>query len=163
MADVQTAEPRGKKKSKHKKKRRVAVRVDMTPMVDVMFLLLTFYMLTTAFSLPQTMEINLPPSDTQVDVAASNLMTLRVNAKGDIYWNIGTEPPAKIEWKDFRKFVSDRNKANSRLITLIKVSRDAKYNDMVRIIDALNVENVTRFSVAPMTDADKAALAKVGG
>jgi len=163
MADVQTAETRGKKKSKHKKKRRVNVRVDMTPMVDVMFLLLTFYMLTTAFSLPQTMEINLPPNDATVDVAQSNLLTLRVNAKGDIYWNKGTEPPAKIEWKDFSKFVSDQNKANPRLITLIKVDREAKYNDMVDIIDALNVENVTRFSIAPMTDADKTALAKVGG
>jgi biopolymer transport protein ExbD len=163
MADVQTAESRGKKKGKHQKKRRIAVRIDMTPMVDVMFLLLTFYMLTTAFSLPQTMEINLPPSDTQVEVAASNLMTLRVNAQGDIYWNLGSEPPQKVAWSDFRKLVSDKNKANPRLITLIKVDRNAKYNDMVKIIDDLNVENVTRFSIAPMTDADKAALAKVGG
>ncbi len=162
-ADVQTAEPRGKKKGKHKKKRRLAIRIDMTPMVDVAFLLLTFFMLTTAFSLPQTMEINLPPSDAQVDVAASNLMTLRVNAKGDIYWNIGTEAPAKVEWNDFRKLVDEKNKANPRLITLIKVDRDAKYNDMVEIIDALNVANVTRFSIAAMTDADKTALAKVGG
>lgn len=163
MAEVQTAEPHGKKKGKHKKKRRVAIRIDMTPMVDVAFLLLTFFMLTTAFSLPQTMEINLPPSDTQVEVAASNLMTLRVNEKGDIYWNIGTDAPQKVEWKDFPKLIGDRNKANQRLITLIKVDRNAKYNNMVEIIDALNVADVTRFSIAPMTDADKAALAKVGG
>ena len=163
MADVQTAEPRGKKKSKYKKKRRVAIRIDMTPMVDLMFVLLTFYMVTTAFSLPQTMEINLPPNDVNVEVAASNLMTLRVNAKGDIYWNIGTDAPVKVEWKDFRKLVDERNKANPRLITLIKVDRDAKYNNMVEIIDALNVANVTRFSIAAMTDADKTALAKVGG
>ena len=163
MADVQTAEAHGKKKGKHKKKGRVSIRIDMTPMVDLMFVLLTFYMVTTAFSLPQTMEINIPPSDTQVEVAASNLMTLRVNEKGDIYWNIGTDAPQKIEWKDFPKFVADRNKANTRLITLIKVDRNAKYTNMVDIIDALNVSNVTRFSIAPMTDADKTALAKVGG
>ncbi|MGO9481453.1 MAG: ExbD/TolR family protein [Candidatus Kryptoniota bacterium] len=163
MAEVETAEPHGKKKGKHKKKRRVPIRIDMTPMVDVAFLLLTFFMLTTAFSLPQTMEINLPPNDAQVDVAASNLMTLRVNAKGDIYWSIGTEAPAKVEWNDFRKLVGEKNKANPRLITLIKVDRDAKYNNMVEIIDALNVANITRFSIAPMTDADKTALAKVGG
>ncbi len=163
MAEVETAEPHGKKKGKHKKKRRVPIRIDMTPMVDVAFLLLTFFMLTTAFSLPQTMEINLPPNDAQVNVAASNLMTLRVNAKGDIYWSIGTEAPAKVEWNDFRKLVGEKNKANPRLITLIKVDRDAKYNNMVEIIDALNVANITRFSIAPMTDADKTALAKVGG
>ena len=163
MADVQTAEPRGRKKGKHKKKRRVNIRIDMTPMVDVAFLLLTFFMLTTAFSLPQTMEINLPPGDSKIEVAASNLMTLRVNEKGDIYWSIGTEAPQKVEWKDFHNLVVEKNKANSRLITLIKVDRNAKYKDMVDIIDQLNIANVTRFSLAPMTDADKAALAKVGG
>ncbi|HUI30040.1 MAG TPA: biopolymer transporter ExbD [Candidatus Acidoferrales bacterium] len=162
MADVQTAEPHGKKKGKHKKKRRVAVRIDMTPMVDVMFLLLTFYMLETAFSRPQAMEINIPPGDSKVEVAASNLMTVRIIADGSIYWNIGTDDAKKVEWKDFRNLIIQSNKANTRLITLIKVDRKAKYQDMVNVIDELNVDNVTRFSLAPMTDDDRRALAKIG-
>ncbi|MGC8595062.1 MAG: ExbD/TolR family protein [Candidatus Kryptoniota bacterium] len=162
MAEVQTAEPRGKKKGKLHKKKRIAVRVDMTPMVDVMFLLLTFYMLTTAFSLPQTMEINLPPGDSKVEVAASNLMTLRVIPDGTIYWNIGTDLPQKVSWQDFHKLIVEKNQANPRLITLIKVDRKAKYHDMVDIIDQLNIANVTRFSIAPMTDEDQKILAKVG-
>lgn len=162
MADVQTAEPRGHKKGGRKKKRRIAVRIDMTPMVDVAFLLLTFFMLTTAFSRPQAMEINLPPSDTKVEIAASNLMTLRVAADGSIYWNVGTEAPKKVEWSDFRNLIINQNKANSRLVTLIKVDRKAKYQDMINIIDELNLDNVTRFSLAPMTPEDQQALAKVG-
>ena len=162
MADVQTAEPRGKKKGKHKKKRRIAVRIDMTPMVDLMFVLLTFYMVTTAFSRPQAMEINIPPGDVKVEVAASNLMTLRVTPAGEIYWNIGTDLPKKVEWKDFRTLIVNSNKANQRLITLIKVDRKAKYQDMINIVDELNVDNVTRFSLAPMTDDDQKILAKVG-
>jgi len=162
MADVQTAEPRGRKKSKHKKKRRIAVRIDMTPMVDLMFVLLTFYMVTTGFSRPQAMEINIPPSDSKVEVAASNLMTVRVVGDGSIYWNIGTDQPKKVEWKDFRNLIIQDNKANQRLITLIKVDRKAKYQVMVDVIDELNVDNVTRFSLAPMTDDDQKALAKIG-
>ncbi len=162
MADVQVAEKRGKQKGKHKKKRRLGVRIDMTPMVDVAFLLLTFFMLTTAFSRPQAMEINLPPSDTKVEVAETNLMTLRVIPDGSIYWNIGNKPPQKVEWSDFRKLIVNSNKDNPRLITLIKVSRKAKYQDMINIIDELNVDNVTRFSLAPMTPQDDQALAKVG-
>ncbi len=134
----------------------------MTPMVDVAFLLLTFFMLTTAFSRPQAMEINLPPSDTKVEIAASNLMTLRVAADGSIYWNVGTEAPKKVEWSDFRNLIINQNKANSRLVTLIKVDRKAKYQDMINIIDELNLDNVTRFSLAPMTPEDQQALAKVG-
>ncbi len=162
MADIQTAEPRGKKKSKHKKKRRIAVRIDMTPMVDLMFVLLTFYMVASSMTRPQAMEINIPPGDSKVEVAASNLMTLRVVADGSIYWNIGTDDAKKVEWRDFHDLVEKSNKANSRLITLIKVDRRAKYQDMINIIDELNVDNVTRFSLAPMTSDDQKALAKVG-
>ncbi len=162
MADVQVAETRGKHKGGHKKKRRIAIRIDMTPMVDVAFLLLTFFMLTTAFSRPQAMEINLPPGDAKVEIAASNLMTLRVIPDGSIYWCIGTEAPKKVEWKDFRKLILDQNAANTRLVTLIKVDRKAKYQDMINIIDELNLDNVTRFSLAPMTPQDQQVLAKVG-
>ncbi len=163
MADVQVAEPRGKKKGKHKKKRRLGIRIDMTPMVDVAFLLLTFFMLTTTYSRPQAMEINLPPNDTKVEVAESNLMTILVAADGSIYWHVGnTQPPQKVAWKDFKNLIVNQNKANSRLITLIKVDPKAKYQDMINILDALNVNNVTRFSLAPMTPQDQQVLAKVG-
>ena len=134
----------------------------MTPMVDVAFLLLTFFMLTTAFSRPQAMEINLPPGDTKIEIAASNLMTLRVVPDGSIYWSIGTEAPKKVEWKDFRNLIINQNKSNPRLVTLIKVDRHAKYQDMINIIDELNLDNVTRFSLAPMTPEDQQVLAKVG-
>ncbi len=160
MADVEVAEVR--KKGGRKKKRRLAIHIDMTPMVDVSLLLLTFFMLTTAFNRPQAMEINLPPSDTKVEVAETNLMTLLVTPDGSIYYHIGTKPPQKVEWKDFRNLIINSNKANSRLITLIKVSRKAKYQDMINILDELNVDNVTRFSLAPMTPQDQQALAKVG-
>ena len=56
MGAVDTPQPRssGKKgKGHHRPKRRVGVRVDMTPMVDVAFLLLIFFMVTTVFRTPQ--------------------------------------------------------------------------------------------------------------
>ncbi len=105
MGAVDAPGPRGhdKKKGKKKKKRRVGVRIDNTPMVDVAFLLLTFFMLTTTMNKPQTMEINLPPSnDVTVEVAMSNLMTLLVKEDGSIYWNIGVDPPEKVAFKGLR-------------------------------------------------------------
>jgi len=64
MSDVDLSQSKGKQKhSGRKKKKRIGVRIDMTPMVDVAFLLLTFFMLTTTMNKPQTMEINLPPAD----------------------------------------------------------------------------------------------------
>ena len=66
-----------KKKGKRKPKKRVAIRIDMTPLVDVAFLLLTFFMLTTVFSKPQTLEINLPPDPkVQIKMDENNLLTI---------------------------------------------------------------------------------------
>ena len=71
---------------KHKKKRRLRIRIDMTPMVDVAFLLMTFFMLTTYFSKPQTMELNLQADEkAQVEVAESNLLTIRVASDGEMF------------------------------------------------------------------------------
>jgi len=163
MAGVDTAAPRGhdKKKKKKKKMRRLSIRIDMTPMVDVAFLLLTFFMLTTTMSRPQTMEINLPPSNTNVEVAMSNLMTLRVKDDGKIYWNIGVDDPKRVEYKDLRTLMVQQSQQNPRLITLLKVDRKGKYRMMVDIMDELNLAKVTRFSLAPMQEADKKILSKV--
>ncbi|MBI5475648.1 MAG: biopolymer transporter ExbD [Ignavibacteriales bacterium] len=164
MGMVDTSGPRGhdRKKGKRKKKRRIGVKIDNTPMVDVAFLLLTFFMLTTTMNKPQTMEINLPPSnDVNVEVAQSNLMTIRVKEDGTIYWNVAVEDPQKVAFKDFRKLLEQKNQENPRLITLIKIDRKGKYSMMVDIMDELNVANVTRFSLAPMQDADKRILAKL--
>lgn len=142
------------------KKARVSVKIDMTPMVDVAFLLLTFFMLTTVFNKPQTMEINLPPEETTVEVAESNLLTLRVDSTGTIYWNIGTEPPKMVAFKDLRPILVERSKSNPKLITLVKVDREGTYIMMVDMMDELNLANITRFSLAPMLQADKKLLEK---
>ncbi|OGU73488.1 MAG: hypothetical protein A3H45_03245, partial [Ignavibacteria bacterium RIFCSPLOWO2_02_FULL_55_14] len=132
-------EPKGKH-AKKKKVKRVGVRIDFTPLVDVAFLLLTFFMLTTVFNTPQTMELNLPPDDkTQVEVAESSLLTVRVMGSGVIWWNIGSEPLNKVEFKDLRALLLERNRSNPKLITLIKVDRDGKYTQMVDVMDELNL------------------------
>lgn len=155
MADVSASQSRGKQKHAKKKVHRVGVRIDMTPMVDVAFLLITFFMLTTTMSKPQTMEINLPPSETTVEVAESNLLTLRVSEAFDIFWAVGTEKPQEVEFKELGKLLKEKNLANPRLITLVKVDPKAKYINMVDIIDELNLADVTRFSLAPMGDEDR--------
>jgi biopolymer transport protein ExbD len=165
MADVGGGgAPRGHdKKKKGKKKRRVAVRIDMTPMVDVAFLLLTFFMLTTTMNRPQTMEINLPPdSKTKVEVAQSSLLTLLVNEKGDIYYYVGMglEPPVKVSFADLRKTLAQKLQENPKLVTLIKIDRKGKYHMMVDIMDQLNLANITRFSLAPMQPEDLKKLEK---
>ncbi|MBS4029696.1 MAG: biopolymer transporter ExbD [Ignavibacteriales bacterium] len=161
MGAVDAPAPRGhdKKKKKHKK-HRVGVRLDMTPMVDVAFLLLTFFMLTTSMSKPQTMEINLPPSEAKVEVAQSNLLTIRMKEDGTIYKNFALDPPSKMAFTDLQKFLRESLQQNPKLITLLKVDRKGKFKMMVDLIDELNLAEITRFSIAPMLEEDIKILEK---
>jgi len=166
MSGGEVAESKSHAKGKKKKTKRAGVRIDMTPMVDVAMLLLTFFMLTTVFNKPQTMELNLPPDDNvQVEVAASTLLTVRVAPNMAIYWSMGNEPTVlkKVAFKELRPLLVERLRGIPKLITLVQIDRDAKYNDMVDIMDELNLANITKFSFAPLKDADKKLIAKVAG
>src|SRR5437762_7450271 len=96
MGAVDTPQPRkGKQRGKgmHRPKRRVGVRIDMTPMVDVAFLLLIFFMVTTVFRTPQALEINLPPDkDVKVEVAESKVLIIRVLPDNRAFFKRGTDP-----------------------------------------------------------------------
>ncbi len=165
MAGADVVESKSHAKGK-KKKKRAGVRIDMTPMVDVAMLLLTFFMLTTVFNKPQTMELNLPPdSKVQVEVAATTLLIVRVAPNMEIYWNMGNEQTAlkKIAFRELRPLLIEKLRGIPKLITLVQIDREAKYNDMVDIIDELNLANITRFSIAPMKDTDKKLIARVAG
>src|SRR5512133_102859 len=126
MAGGDVAESKSHSKGKkHKKGRRMGVRIDMTPLVDVAFLLLTFFMFTTSMSRPQTMEINLPPDkETKVEVAEHNLLTLRVNDKGDVFWSYALDAPKTIERTALVAFLKEQLQGNPKLIVLLKIDRN---------------------------------------
>src|SRR4030066_484421 len=107
MAGVDLEGPRrAKKTGLRRPKRRVGIRIDMTPMVDIAFLLLIFYMVTTLFSAPKAMEISLPPDkETEVKVKESHLLFLRVTADGALYQNFGIrEVPEELPYDSLRSF-----------------------------------------------------------
>jgi biopolymer transport protein ExbD len=147
----------GKKKGKgfHRPKRRVGVRIDMTPMVDVAFLLLIFFMVTTVFRTPQALEINLPPDkDVKIEVAESKVLTVRVLPDDRAYWKRGTDPWARTDVPSLGAVLMPF-RGNKDLVVLIKIDRLAKFNNMVDIIDELDIANLTRFSLGTLTPDEK--------
>ena len=161
MAEIVQSGGRGK----GKKRTRLGVRLDMTPMVDVAFLLLTFFMLTTTLLTPQVMEITMPPdSKVPVEIAESNLLTLRIRKDMTVFWNMGTEAPQKITQTDLPKILKEHLQVNPKLSTLIKIDRQAKYQTLVTMIDDLNEtqaqlgQKEKRFSLVAMNDTDQALV-----
>lgn len=156
-AVVGPSEKPGKGKGGRRKKRRIHIRIDMTPMVDIVMLLLIFYMVTTVFSMPQAMEINLPPKDQteQVEVKESNLLTIRIDEGNRFFWNIGNpaenlpemipnlNPPSdtvyRVDSDSLRTVLKNLNFENSRLNTLILINRKAHYESMVDILDEIDI------------------------
>lgn len=162
--DVGGGESHGKKhKGKGRPKRRTGIRMDMTPMVDVAFLLLTFFMLTTVFRRPQTLEIKLPPGSGKSEVSQQNLLIFRVSENNTLYHSKGIEPPKKLPLADLPQFLKDKAREDSQVIILIKIDRKAKYHMMVDIIDEINMAKLSRYSVAPLADEEKEELAKLPG
>src|ERR1041385_6538655 len=99
MAEIQGGGGGGKKDGKVRSKK-TSTRIDMTPMVDLAFLLLTFFILTTTLSKPQTMEITMPEKvkkgDEQPEVNEKKVLTLVLGPNDKVYWYVGiTEPQAK--------------------------------------------------------------------
>jgi biopolymer transport protein ExbD len=70
---------------KIKKKRRVSIRLDMTPMVDIAFLLLIFYMVTTQFKPPEKKKVELPASHSQIELPTRNVFMVTVPPEDSIF------------------------------------------------------------------------------
>lgn len=156
--EVVQREAKGKK-GLRRQKRRIAIRIDMTPMVDIAFLLLIFYMVSTVFSMPQAMEINLPPIEQEqdIEVKESNLLTIRVDGEGRFWWNLKTPTPENLPqllppdpnrpdtipyrlWTDtLRGLLVAENRANPKLNTLVLINKKASYADMVNILDEIDL------------------------
>ena len=145
----------------HKGKKRIkkhSTTIDMTPMVDIAFLLLIFYMVSTVFAMPQAMEINLPKpeDDKPVPIPQENVLTLHVDAASRYWWHIGVvndtnkphllpsapDTPDSLGYVFYpdtlRALLIARNQANPRLNTLVLIHRDADYRDMVNILDEID-------------------------
>jgi len=152
VADIQQREKSTGKKGLRRPKRRIGIRIDMTPMVDIAFLLLIFYMVTTIFAAPQAMEINLPPktendSTPPLKVKKSNLLNVWVEKSGDFYYQIGNELRTKsdmsIPWKipadSLRDLFTKYNWDRPKLSTLFIIHPEAKYSRMVDLLDETEV------------------------
>jgi len=132
------------------------VNMDMTAMVDMAFLLLIFFMVTTVFRRPLAMEINMPEPGAKVQVPESNVMTMYVLRTDEIVYRVGKGTQQTITWKDIEQTLRQGLVDNEKLIVLVKVDPEARYERMVDMMDILDDAQITRFSLVGMTGADVA-------
>jgi len=134
------------------KKKRSRIAIDMTPFVDIAFLLLIFFMVTTVFNLPQAMELNLPEEAAVAKVAESNVIILYVYGDGAMVFRLGNDGPLEpIQFGTMQETLQDMLRQNDKLITLVKFDRATPYHWMVDVLDEFLVGKITRYSFDAMT------------
>ena len=151
-----------KKKGGKVRAKRSSTRIDMTPMVDLAFLLLTFFVMTTTLNKPQTMEITMPekpkPGDEMPEINEKNVLTLVLGEDDKIYWYMGITDPV-VEVSNFsatgiRKILLSKKAELPKLVVLIKAMDEAKYKNMVDIMDEMNISAMQRFALVDITPTD---------
>jgi biopolymer transport protein ExbD len=175
MAEVSSEGGGGKPKSGKPKQKKSSTKIDMTPMVDLAFLLLTFFMLTTSFSKPKTMQIVLPEKpdkpETEIKINDKDVMHL-ILAPGDrLYYYIGiTEPDVKqasyapTSSMSIRKVLEQEQAKNLarygndvkkyKFTVLIKPVEGSRYKNLVDIFDEMNIVSVRSYALTDITPVE---------
>ncbi len=168
----------GGKKGKKVRSKKANTKVDLTAMVDLAFLLITFFMLTTSLSKPIAMDIAKPDKDDNSvernELRASETMTILLGKNNKVAWYMGEANkavPTIENFSDIRKTILDNKKkvaettGGRQIIMVIKPTPGATYKNFVDIMDELAI---TKIATAPaiddenITDAEKDFMKKAG-
>ncbi len=163
--------------------KKVSTKVDMTPMVDLGFLLITFFILTTSMSKPKRMELAMPdknedPKKQEMKVKESHTVTILLDEKDKIYWYRGMLKPDKplneLKKTDFSKIRNelvevrekigtekdDKGKVDYAMIVVVKPTIRAKYRNIVDMLDEMAITNIQRYAIVDITKADETYLVR---
>jgi biopolymer transport protein ExbD len=133
------------------------VEVDMNPMVDLAFLLLTFFMLATTFIKPQAMELMVPAKpkaediEKEMPVKESKTMSLVLHETKVIWYKGITNPDADSILYTDRALLDLLGRMNNEidgLVVLIKPLPESDFENLVLVLDALNIAGVQRYALA---------------
>jgi biopolymer transport protein ExbD len=164
MAEVQVKDNSGKGGKVRSKKQ--VPHVDLTPMVDLAFLLITFFMLVTTFNKPNVMDLGLPakpkenqkPPDTEIDL--SNSISLIVGKDNRIFYHqldqAGLNDQTLLETTFDREGITKvieqakaKAKDQTKFTVIIKPTDDAVYKNFVDMLDQMAI---TKNEIYGMTD-----------
>ncbi len=156
--------------------KKLSTRVDMTPMVDLGFLLITFFMLTTTMSKPKALPLVMPADGDPAAVAESKSLTLLVDGNNRVAWYEGLQPDAQggpLRRSDFSfengigNVIRDKQRRVAQaygdadeLVVMIKVADGGSYRNMVDALDEMKINRVARYAVVNITDEEEKMLAE---
>ena len=166
MAELNTGDGGGKKGGKVSRQK-LNSKVELTAMMDIAFLLITFFMLTTSLSKPQSMSLGLPDKDPKKDnvdmkVDENRTMTILLGADNKLVYYVGllATPiggPKDLAYgkEGIRKILLSRKKSvieytgnkDKGIIVIIKPSKKSSYRNLVDILDEMAITGVSTYAI----------------
>ncbi|HZV68868.1 MAG TPA: biopolymer transporter ExbD [Saprospiraceae bacterium] len=185
MAEMNTSGGGGHKKDKKVRGKKMSTRVDLTPMVDLGFLLITFFMLATTFNRPKTMEVNKPAKDEQKPeqepaIKMSKTATVMLGKGDKIYAYVSPDEidattELQLDSLDYspsglRKFIQRRQNEvkeqwgnQDELFVMIKPLPGSSYKNIVDALDEMTINNVRRYAILEPNDPIDSLVAQISG
>ncbi len=160
---------------KMKKKRRVSIRLDMTPMVDIGFLLLIFYMATTQFKPPEKKEVTLPTSHSKIELPDKGKILVTVTEDDSVFVEYVTLEKKMIEGEEVEipvyvdesvaasqvgqqvQYIRSRSSGNLKAMLIIKADKNVKFGTMQKIMDSLKEYNLRTFQIVTEFESEAEA------
>lgn len=166
MADT-GIEPKdsGQKGSKKVRVKKQSTNVDMTPLADLGFLLITFFMFTTTFSKPNVMGLNMPPKQDEKNqnqeepvIDLTNSISIILGGDNKIFWHQQDKTeltPETLNETDYSKdgirkeilAARKRAKDEEKFTVIIKPTDDSNYENLVNVLDEMEITQSTRYGI----------------
>ena len=173
MAQLNTSESTQSGKKIRSKK--MIVGVDLTAMVDLAFLLITFFMLTTSLLKQKAMDVNMPVGEDPRTVPDNRSLTICLGSNNQMVWFRGTlanpfEKPKKASYSkngirevlnlQSKKVIALTNDPKKDIIVLIKPSDKSNYKNLVNILDEMTISHIKQYAIADILPEELVVLKK---
>lgn len=163
MASIDTGGDSGHKKGPGvKKAKRLSTTLDMTPMVDLGFLLITFFIFTTTMAQPTAMNLFMPKDidkpEEQNKVKESGAFTIMLGKQDVVYYYEGLDP-TNIQTATFKtirdEIIRKKQSTNPEdLVIIIKPTEDATYKNTVDILDEMTISEIKRYAMVDISPVE---------
>ncbi len=174
MAEMDTSSGGGHKKGPGvKKSKKLSTRVDLTPMVDLGFLLITFFVFTTTMSQSTAMNMNEPKDDStqQLKVKNSGAMTILLGKANQVYYYYGQLEADKLSeqfkstnFKEIRNLIVEKKKKTNidDLMYIIKSDKESTFKNAIDILDEMSICDVPpgHYAEVDMTATEQLLIRK---
>ncbi len=135
---------------KLRRRTRTDFLVDITPLVDVVFLMLIFFMVSTTFNVSSSLKLELPTSHATAQQREPKQVTINIDARGRLF--VGDEP---VEDGDLRKRILNASHGDPNMRVILRADADTKHKRVVFVLDVLRELGMGKVGIATVRPAGK--------